>query len=321
MLYLIITIDVETPQTPFFNGLIKKNAMELKTPDGDVGTSWILNELNKRGLKGVFYVNAYEKAKWGEKEIASLCKNITKQGHEVGLHTHPAWMYDVKRPHMWQYSLNEQINIIKQGKSLIENWVDGYKVVSHRAGAYGLNTDTLKALKKNNIFIDSSMFYSHPNCKVTWNKNLLNLKDNVLEIPVTGFIRKKQLTISNIPVYKKDNFVKTDIDWTTRDEIVNYISSTKDKEINILNLFMHSYSFVKYNDDYSRFEIDHNDMQRLRDILDILCDDDTVKNVKSDDLYGIYKEHQEYFSSSNDLPPLVIRNKSMLSVISSRLGL
>ena len=50
-------------------------------------------------------------------------------------------------------------------KDDVHKW-SGAHPISHRAGAYGANTDTLKALKKLNLEIDSSNFAEHNNCKI-----------------------------------------------------------------------------------------------------------------------------------------------------------
>jgi len=72
---------------------------------------------------------------------------------------------------MYLYSLDEQIEIIKDGKELVKEWVSEYPVAHRAGGAYGINKDTFTALKENGIPIDSSSFYGHPNCKAVVTKN------------------------------------------------------------------------------------------------------------------------------------------------------
>ena len=71
---------------------------------------------------------------------------------------------------MWCYSFNEQVEILEHGIDCLKRWGAG-KPIAHRAGAYGINIDTIKALKKVGIYIDSSMFFGHENCKEVWSIN------------------------------------------------------------------------------------------------------------------------------------------------------
>ena len=70
----------------------------------------------------------------------------------------------------------------------------GRPVVAHRAGAYAADRNTLIALRQNNILVDSSVFWKHPNTRLHdlgLPRNVPSLwDDHLTQIPVTVFERE-----------------------------------------------------------------------------------------------------------------------------------
>lgn len=308
-MFLTITIDVESPQTPLMNGKINKFLMELDYDGIPLGTSFILEELKKQNLHGVFFINVYESAVWGASPVAQLCKKIFELNHEVALHTHPACMFDYKRQHMWQYTKDEQIQIISKGLELIHQWLPGYSVVSHRAGAYGLNEDTMDALFINSIKVDSSMFYKHPNCKVYWNKNIPEKRNQILEIPITGFYYKFKEMLKGLPFSPSKKFVKTDINWVSIDELYFFVNEAKKHKIDVMNLFMHSYSFARFNKDFTQYVPNYADMDKLHEFLSLVIKDPDIQVVSMRDLYYLSEDERSLFNSFDYIPMYFKKNK------------
>src|SRR5207249_9066268 len=124
-------------------------------------------------------------------------------GHEIQLHTHPDLMYDPKRQSMHEYSLAEQTTIIRDGMALLREWT-GKAPIAHRAGSYGANKDTLKALHANGIFLDSSFFYRHGNCRLPFaNLNSPFKADGIWEVPVTVHPRPVRRLGISLPFVKR----------------------------------------------------------------------------------------------------------------------
>jgi len=190
---IIITIDTEVGEKAKF----VKDGFE-KFILGKIGEEYwgipkIVEILNTYGIKGEFFVDVYEDAFFGEENYAKLCQYLNENGHGVQLHTHPSYAYDINRINMHEYSLDEQIRIIGEGKERIIKWI-GKAPIAHRAGNYGANNDTLLALKANKIPIDSSFYFGHPNCKM----RLATVNDpiyfeQILEIPVSVDVQFKNL--------------------------------------------------------------------------------------------------------------------------------
>src|SRR5262249_53271335 len=125
-------------------------------------------------------------------KMRDIALRLQRLGHDVELHTHPDAAYDPKRHEMYEYSLDEQTTIVRDGVRLLESWT-GQPVVAHRAGAYSADENTLIALERNGVTVDSSLFWEYPKSKL----NALPLPRNspgvyrtVLELPVTAYVRE-----------------------------------------------------------------------------------------------------------------------------------
>ena len=145
---------------------------------------------------------------------------------------------------MRQYSLDEQIEIINFGKQKIKEWI-GTGVIAHRAGGYGANDDTLRALRINDIFIDSSFFYKNINCAINYDYvNKTSKKCGVLQLPVSVYEKQKRYGV----LKTKSVFQKFDFRYSSSaDEILRAIDlMPKDC---VITLFLHSFNFLnlKYN--------------------------------------------------------------------------
>jgi peptidoglycan/xylan/chitin deacetylase (PgdA/CDA1 family) len=211
MLNVLITVDVENPQTDYRNGLVVSNLIDPLIDNESCGTSKLAEIFERNSVKGVFFVNTSEKYIFDDSIYRSLCSYLHARGHEIGIHSHPEWIADDGRIHMWQFSYAEQLSMLSEMKHDITHWT-GEAPISHRAGAYGINYDTLKALDELNIKVDSSVFAEHKNCKVQLSYNKLVKAKNLLEVPVTGFHKIKRLCIGKVKIPFMRSFIKTDID-------------------------------------------------------------------------------------------------------------
>jgi len=259
--YINISIDTENINTPFYNKKYKKSILKK-------GTKQIVDILNFYNLPATFFLSIFEYFNIPKKEmkkVVSLIKN-----YEVGLHTHPLW---IDKENMHSYSLKEQIELIDKGITLFKK-LGLKKPKVHRAGAYGLDKNTLKALKKNKIFIDSSMFYSHPNCKENWSINKIKKRNNILEFPITVF-RRNMYDLNGDLISNK--IVKTDINSMFFDEFVKFVEYCKQDKIEYINLFMHSYSLLSLLDE--KFIKNRRDEKKLHKILEFIKNDSDIEVI------------------------------------------
>jgi hypothetical protein len=249
------------------------------------------------GVQATFFLDVYEYSFYGEDRMKKVVETLLKYDQDIQLHTHPGWFedyrdfehvtkmrreqscFDYKRPWMWCYTFDEQVEILEHGIDCLNRWGAG-KPIAHRAGAYGLNKDTIKALKAVDILIDSSMFYGHKNCKETWSKNKVIKRNGILEIPVTGFYLDEYITFT--PLLKwhrlKNIFVKTDIDHCeSLDQLCWFLDHATSNNLAVMNLFMHSYSLLEKTDKFDHFKPSFNQKKKLENFLEYSLNKNNVE--------------------------------------------
>ncbi|MCH8290363.1 polysaccharide deacetylase family protein [Candidatus Poribacteria bacterium] len=303
-LFIIITIDTEDSQD---NDVVLTAKSEIdsmifgRLESGVFGFEKIIEICDSNKVPANFFIDVCEVEKYGDDVWKEICQTIQAHGHEVELHTHPGRLYDYRREHLWEYSLSEQIEILKHGRELIKKWTNEYPV-AHRAGAYGINEDTFTALKENDIPIDSSSFYSHPNCKAIITKNEIVEHNEIIEIPVTIFQRWRQVSLGNHILKQQSSIVKTDIDWATLHELKTYVRQAKANDIRIMNLFMHSYSLLKFDQSCTNFAPDWEDIEKLDKFLSFVTDDPEIRIITLKEFHQLYQNNPKPFLGVNDVP-------------------
>jgi peptidoglycan/xylan/chitin deacetylase (PgdA/CDA1 family) len=133
------------------------------SPQGPLGTFYQSRILREHGLKGVFFLEALAALAVGNGYLRRIIDRVQADGHEIALHLHPEWLRRAKLDllggktgnYMNMFSVGEQEKLIRCGVRLLRE--NGAKdVVAFRAGAFGANEDTLIALRRCGLAIDSS---------------------------------------------------------------------------------------------------------------------------------------------------------------------
>jgi len=319
-LFVVITVDTEDSQR---SAVVYDDAVqEIDTMIyGNIGLEGeyygfqkIMDICDEVPCKATFFVSVFDCRKYGETSLANVCKAIKDRGHDVQLHTHPRRAYDKSRRELYKYSIDEQTRLMDEGRRLIKDWTGTYPV-AHRAGTYALNDDTIYALRTNKIAIDSSMFFKRPECKLCWSRNKVVFKSGVLEIPVTGFFRETNLTLASIPVFRRRQFTKTDVDWTSLDELLAFVNDALKYDIRVLNLFMHSYSFIKFSESFTDFKPDYDDMTKFDRFLKVISINPRIKIVTMTDLFNIYLEDPNCLLNGSDYVPVYRKRAKAVDTI------
>lgn len=249
--YISFTIDVENPQTPLY----LKRFTDNRIWSEGWGIEKLIEVFNEAGIVASFFTNVYEYPVWGLEEMRKVVRYIHESGQDVELHTHPMWVDEKRRENMYELSYREQLGIIKSGAEFIAS-VTGKYPTSHRAGAYGYNADTLKAVEDAGLLCDSSNFFGHPFCKEVVTKNEIVNVNGILEAPVTY-------------LEHAGRYLKTDIDWLDEKTIVAFCKHVlADNSLNFVNIFMHSYSLCDNSEDYSTYTRSTQKVEKLRRIID-----------------------------------------------------
>lgn len=203
MLNVFLTVDTEVwPATPQWreSRLAHDIGRDIfgETSSGSFGLPYQIEQLNRYGLKASFFVESLFAGAVGFEPLRRIVRAIQGGGHDVQLHLHTEWLdklADSPLPgragqHLKDFSLDEQSILISTGlANLRECGVD--EVQAFRAGNYGANLDTLRALAQNGIFIDTSYnaCYRSSSCGIETPDLLLQPRRlaGVLEFPISFF--------------------------------------------------------------------------------------------------------------------------------------
>jgi peptidoglycan/xylan/chitin deacetylase (PgdA/CDA1 family) len=241
---VVITVDVES------NEAFSLPAQIDAVCQGGTkcGLMEIARWLRERGWSGTFFLNVYEHRKWGEPALKDVAVRLQDAGLDVALHTHPHWAYDPARWGMYQYSLAEQTDIVRDGVRLLQSWT-GRPVVAHRTGAYAANEDTLTALERNGVLIDSSVFWKYPGNRLDglgFPHNRPSHRGRLAEVPVTAYQREDRPNIFGSAFAPIATLRKFDVNWfTDAGEVNAAIDAAVEADVPVLVLFLHSFSLIE----------------------------------------------------------------------------
>ena len=206
---VFITVDTEVwPRHPDWRetGLARDIERDILgiTPEGDFGVPYQMRVLNEHGLKAAFFVESLCASAAGPAPLRGIVELIQAQGQEVQLHAHSewlAWMNDSVPPgrtglpgrtgqSLKDFSLDEQAMLIGRAADNLRS-CGAHNVCAFRAGNYGANFDTLRALARHGIAMDTSYnaYYLDSQCGLRMPELLLQprLIEGVWEFPISGF--------------------------------------------------------------------------------------------------------------------------------------
>lgn len=168
MLDVFFTIDVEV-WCDGWDNIDQKFPEAFKRyvygPAGRYGLPYQLEVLSAHGLKSVCFVEPLFAGRFGMAPLQEIVGLIESSGHETQLHLHTEWVDEASRPllpnvpgkrqHLRYYTLDEQTSLLATGL----DWLVGAgapRPNGFRAGSFACNADTLVALQRNGIAVDSS---------------------------------------------------------------------------------------------------------------------------------------------------------------------
>jgi peptidoglycan/xylan/chitin deacetylase (PgdA/CDA1 family) len=256
---VVISIDAETTYDDK-RSITLPDQYDLKIDGVSCGITRMMETCDRHNVKATFFLDVYEYKEYGEPAVEKVAKELDARGFDVQLHTHPQWAYDAKRRRMYEYSLIEQTQIIRDGKDLLKKWLNKAPVI-HRAGAYSANEDTLKALYANDIFFDSSFRFAYPLCLLQdlgLKKNYSSISNGVYQIPVNVF--GLELSARGLGFMEPlRRIVKYDLDSTDSDTLLKAIEAGIENRFDVIVLFLHSFTFIT----------EYTESRKVADLVDI----------------------------------------------------
>lgn len=171
MTRVFITIDTEyssglcTGAGPADRAENYARSIDCVTPHGPAGISHKLELLQEYGQKAVFFVDPMPALIWGVAAIEDIVGPIIAAGQDVQLHCHTEWLglAGSANPlasgsigdNIADFSLDEQYELLVFARDTLMA-AGAPAPVAFRAGNYGANDDTLRALAMLGIGYDAS---------------------------------------------------------------------------------------------------------------------------------------------------------------------
>lgn len=171
-LKVLITVDTEIwPRCPDWKQERLKGDIDRDingaTPSGRYGVGYQVEKLKHFGLTGVFFIETLFAEEVGIEPLAEIVRTVQDAGQEVQLHAHTEWLRWMSTPfrglawapNIKDYSEDDQYELLSRGLANLKA-AGANDVCAFRAGNYGANVNTLKALARCGIRYDSS--YNFP---------------------------------------------------------------------------------------------------------------------------------------------------------------
>ena len=291
MKYILISCDTEVGEIGMESNIPEafEYFIEGKINHQILGYKRINDIAEKYSARVDHFIDIYPYERYGESKYIDLCNNILQSGHFVHLHTHPSGKYDPSRRLMHQYALDEQKKIIEFGCKTIEKWT-GKKPVAHRAGAYGADENTLKALADFDIIIDSSFNKGSSKSRIKYPYvNAIQTYNNIYQIPVTIF--QKTTVYKPFDILSRKRNQKFDFRYgSNANELLKVIDLCPDSSV--ITIFLHSCNFltIPYYYRKKRFGKIEPDNQLIEDYESLLSGIQSMSEVTFSNADTLYKQ-------------------------------
>ncbi len=252
-----------------------------ETTDGRYGIERIMDEFDKANAKVLFFVDFAEAWDYGRDKVEKVVHTILDRGHNVGVHIHPDHMADKKRLFLYEYTHEEQYDIIKRCTDLYTEIV-GQPPKSFRAGKYGANYDTLDILCELGYQYDFSEFYHQKWCGIhpELTINAPCRYKSLIEFPVT-----MHQSVHLGPFIRED---KLDIEQMTAGELRYGLTQIAKAPFDMVTtLFFHSFSLLKWRDRPDAPEKNKKNLAKLQSAVKAVAENKDMRFITEADLVNV----------------------------------
>ena len=213
MTHVFLTIDTELSPGLHRQGLSLADNLDVsihaRCAEGDFGVAYQARTLESAGLKAVFFIDPTPALIFGVDFLKPIVAEVLGHGHDVQLHLHTEWLDLIERPpvtsrgqHLCQFGEDEQQQMISCAAELLCK-AGAPAPIAFRAGNYGADDRTLRALHRLNMRYDTSFnpCFAKQQSRISLGRDQAqpSLHHGVLELPVScisdwpGKIRPAQL--------------------------------------------------------------------------------------------------------------------------------
>ena len=251
MTHLYITIDTEySSGIPGASGVPERadnyaRCIAGRTGEGDYGVDYQLRLFEEHGIRASFFVDPMPALLWGIASIEDIVAPILEAGQDVQLHCHPEWLAlappggpfaGLSGNNIKEFTFEEQSRILDWARDTLVS-AGAPKPVAFRAGNYGANDDTLRALAAIGVRYDTShspALVGTGACEIDLGTTIRTpvLYEGVVEVPIGciatlgGGLRHAQITALSAA------------------EMRAAIAHARDTDLPSFTLVSHSFEFV-----------------------------------------------------------------------------
>jgi len=212
-----------------------------------LGLPFQLQTLVDHGLKATFFVDPLFSYALGLDPLKRVVEAIQSHGQEVGLHMHPEWLTDPRMPkmpafrgpYMREYDDDAQRELIGKGIERLRA-AGAADIKTFRAGSWGANLGTLRALAHHGIRVDSSLNACYDASLPDLQKRTSLLQpfavEGISEFPLTYFTDRP-------PTGKRE----LQICACSSSELEHVLESAYAEKWNCVVIVSHSFEFVRVN--------------------------------------------------------------------------
>lgn len=201
MTQILITVDTELSalfhQREIALAANFASSINGECTDGRFGIGWQMDQMEARGLKGVFFVDPLPSLVYGEAWLAGVVGPIVARGHEVQLHIHTEWLAWAKTSpvgerqgqNLADFCLEDQRVLLGLAIDLLTR-AGAPRPTAFRAGNYGADDNSLHALAALGLIWDSSVNapYLGSTCRIGVSADQVSAieRHGITELPVAG---------------------------------------------------------------------------------------------------------------------------------------
>mgnify|MGYP002622755620 CR=1 FL=1 len=283
-----ITIDTESSMGgawayPDRRPLPASRHVFCETPEGALGIPLICDELERRGMRGTFFVETLAGLVLGEDDTRQVTDFLLGRGQDVQLHIHPTFRH--YRDHLravdagtaedepWEcdqvsgHDEETQLDLLRDAARLFER-ATGHVPRAFRSGGFAADRRTLRCLRRIGIGIDSSYnpIYRHSNASFPDDPppatNQVARSEAVWELPIT---------VGRTGLAEGVGRTHTDVTSISNAEMERILEAAHAGGMRHVVTIFHCFSTVKPRDIfYSRLRPNRVVIRRLQRFLDYL---------------------------------------------------
>lgn len=232
---IYLTVDTECHNIDKVNQYIYG-----KVGNKEYGIVKILELAKEYKIPVNFFLDVGESRKYGREFIKNIVDTIHSYNQPVFFHLHPDYISNDSRTYLWEYSKEEQKEIILSALEDYKSFVDNGDKLVFRAGRYGVNLDTYDILSELGYDVLDLSYLCNNNkmCKIDTNEiqtmNAPTKYNNITILPNTQFV--------GFDLLGKKKCIGVDSSDATYSEFKKIIKNSNLKNIVFT---MHSWNFIK----------------------------------------------------------------------------